>query len=141
MKQAQQLAQERPEVAQQIQGSLQQIFARSATDLEFREKLLNTPHEALAEFAGKTSSEVPEALLDITFVESETDFGNENGALIALPEYQGSAEELSEDQLETVAGGTGFTCGVAGAALVATAVEVINNPEDVESSFNDAVQD
>lgn len=84
-----------PEVMKQVQGQYEALLARSATDVEFRKKLLSDPRAAIGEFTGKP---VP-ADFNVRFVENTAD------ATIVLPEAVDPNAELSEGELETVAGG------------------------------------
>ena len=92
-----------PDQMQQTTEKMQQILVRSATDRAFRQKLLTDPRAAIAEFAGKPVSEVP-ASLDLVFVE------NKAGVTIVLPDPIDRATELSDQELQAVAGGTGLEC-------------------------------
>jgi len=89
-----QYAKEHPEAVEKGQEHLQKILARSATDREFRQKLLTDPRAAISEFAGREVSNV-----DIKFIE------NQGAATVVLPDYVGESAELSENELEAVAGG------------------------------------
>jgi hypothetical protein len=93
------------------EAKMQEILGRSATDVDFRRKLVDSPRAALAEALG---GEVPESF-DVRFIE------NRASATIVLPDYIDDAAQLSEEQLEAVAGGsepistTVITIGVLGA--------------------------
>jgi len=74
---------------------MRDALARSAIDPEFRSRLLDTPHAALAEMG----VEVP-ASFNLAFVENTVD------ATHVLPDFVGSDNaELNDDELEAVAGG------------------------------------
>ena len=90
------------------QDGLQHLLARSATDWDFRQKLLTDPQAALEEHLGYT---LP-APLNIQFVENEAD------ATIVLPNYQG--DEFSDEALETVLGGTLYVTSDAGLLKLTT---------------------
>jgi hypothetical protein len=77
---------------------LRQITSRAAVDGEFRTRLLTEPHSAVAEAVG---IELP-ATFRIRFVERDSDLD----ALVVLPELIPEAAELSEEELEAVAGGS-----------------------------------
>jgi hypothetical protein len=83
-----------PDAAQQAQNKLQQMLARSAVDPAFRAQLLTAPHVAMSEFLGK-----PVADLGVVFIENKAD------ATIVLPDLVDLEAQLSEADLETVAGG------------------------------------
>lgn len=85
-----------PELAHKADEVMRTLLARSATDGEFRQKLLNDPRSALAEHTGK---EIPETV-NLAFVENKAD------ATIVLPDPINPEAELSEAELEAVAGGT-----------------------------------
>lgn len=86
---------ENPQLAQKAQEQFQALLSRSATDMEFRRKLLTDSRAAIAEFTGGQSS----GEANIVFVENKAD------ATIVLPDPVDPAAELSERELETVAGG------------------------------------
>ncbi len=85
-----------PEFKQKADEAMQQLLARSATDLEFRQLLLSDSRAALSRHFGR---EVPETM-NLAFIENDAD------ATIVLPEIIGPDPELSEVELEAVAGGT-----------------------------------
>ncbi|WP_396223500.1 hypothetical protein [Gemmatimonas sp.] len=87
-----------PDAAQRAQDAFQEVLARSATDRAFRSKLIESPRAALAEFSGQDESALPP--FEVKFIE------NSATATIVLPEYSDPTAELSEADLETVAGGT-----------------------------------
>lgn len=84
-----------PEVIKQMQGQYEALLAKSATDVEFRKKLLSDPRAAVSEFTGKP---VP-ADFNVRFVENTAD------ATIVLPDAVDTNAELSENALEAVSGG------------------------------------
>jgi len=83
---------------QQGQDLLQKVLARSATDRTFREKLLSDSHSAIAELLGKDPAQVPQKHR-VVFVE------NKAKATIVLPDAVNTDAELSNQELEAVAGG------------------------------------
>ena len=89
-----QLAQANPEAAQAANAQFQAILSRSATDADFRRRLLAEPKETLSEVLGQ---HVP---YDIRFVENHAD------ATIVLPAVVAESTELSDSELEAVAGGS-----------------------------------
>ena len=88
-----------PQVSQSVTERFQALLARSATDMTFRQQLLTNPREALAAFGGKDVSSIPESV-NIKFVENNVD------ATIVLPNFVDTETELSDRDLETVAGGS-----------------------------------
>lgn len=74
------------------------VLLRSATDREFRDKLLTSPRAAIAEFAGVPEDRIPDA--NIRFIENTAD------ETIVLPPFVEATDEISSDELEAVAGGT-----------------------------------
>jgi hypothetical protein len=87
---------ENPALAQQAQEKMNGLLSRSATDSQFRSRLLSEPRAALAEYTGRA---VPESV-NIAFIENRAD------ATIVLPDPIDAAAELSEHELEAVAGGS-----------------------------------
>jgi len=75
----------------------QQLLSRSATDMRFRELLLTEPRKALQEFYGP-DADIPEDL-DVEFIENDAD------VTLVLPDLVNEEEQLSENEIETVAGG------------------------------------
>lgn len=115
---ARRLAETNPELAKAAQDTMQEMLSRSATDLEFRRKLLGDPRAAIREFTGR---EVPESF-NVTFVENTAD------ATIVLPDAIDPAAELSETELETVAGGTSdpLSVVISVAGVITTVVMIYN---------------
>ncbi|HEX8691476.1 MAG TPA: hypothetical protein VF746_03480 [Longimicrobium sp.] len=99
-----------PEFKQKADEVVAQVLVRSSTDADFRRKLIESPAEALAEFTGTDASRFEH--LNIAFVE------NTGTATIVLPEPIGQAE-LSESELEAVAGGSEVVTILAVAGLAA----------------------
>ena len=122
-------AESHPEEAAAAQETYQALLSRSATDLDFRQRLLADPAATVAEFTGR---EVPDTF-NVSFIENRAD------ATVVLPDYVDPSVELSEDELEAVAGGTevgialvvgGATLIVAGTALVTVAVLAMTESPD-----------
>jgi hypothetical protein len=82
------------------QETLKRMLARSASDIDFRRKLIADPRAAVAEFAGRDVSTIPESF-NVKFVENAP--GTQT---IVLPNAVDTNAELSESELETVSGGT-----------------------------------
>jgi hypothetical protein len=105
-------ARQNPAQAREAQEHLQAILTRSTTDAEFRKLLLTDSRAALSQHFGR---EVPES--NIVFVENQAD------ATVVLPNVVDANAELSDAELETVAGGilpliaAVLTCMVMGATL------------------------
>ena len=101
-----------PSFAAEAQEKYTELLGRSATDREFRNKLVSDPRAAIAEFSGHDVS----ASFNVTFVENTAD------ATIVLPDPVWQATELSDEELEAVAGGSTPACAVS--AVVASALWV-----------------
>lgn len=80
---------------QQVEDFLQQLLVRSASDLDFRRQLLTDPQAAIEAHLGRPLN----GSLDVRFIENTVD------ATIVLPDVELRA--LSDDELETVSGGSG----------------------------------
>jgi len=111
-----------PEVMAHAQTRMQELLTRSTTDPAFRRSLLETPRAALAEFNGVAESRVPEAL-NVVFVE------NRGAATIVLPDFVDPSAELSESDLEAVAGGW-TPVALAGIAVVAACWDAYQSGRD-----------
>jgi hypothetical protein len=77
--------------------ALDSIVARATVDRAFREKLLADPRRAIRDALGLT---VP-GHFRIRFMERGPDLD----ALVVLPDFREGVEELTDDELDTVAGG------------------------------------
>jgi hypothetical protein len=84
-----------PELAKKANEQFESLMSRSATDMEFRKKLLTDSSAAIAEFTGNAPSNTAR----IVFIENKAD------ATIVLPDPIDPTAELSESELEAVAGG------------------------------------
>lgn len=86
-----------------VQSALKEVFSRASTDAAFRNKCLSDPSGAVKEVVGK---DVP-ADFSLRFVD------NANSDLtVVLPDLVGDGDELSDAELEQVAGGRcGGSCG------------------------------
>lgn len=104
-----------PDVADRAKAALNDLLTRSATDLEFRRKLLADPRQALADYTGRDASSVQ---TEVAFVE------NRPGTVtIVLPDAVDAAAELSEAELEAVAGGSTLACVASGLWIIAELIE------------------
>lgn len=110
-----------PVLGAQAEKETRALLARSASDREFRDKLLTNPRAAMAEYAGVDVAQIPESF-NIRFVERTgvTDDQQHDEHTLVLPDYVGPGAELSDAELEAVAGGTSPGCFFAG--VVAGAV-------------------
>ena len=88
-------ARENPTVVQLGQEQVTAVLARAATDRAFRQHLMTDPHSAIKDATGHV---VPKDFR-VAFIENTAD------ATVVLPAVV-SAAELSEQELEAVAGGT-----------------------------------
>ena len=79
---------------------LEQIMQRSATDREFRTRLIEQPSSAIEEIIGVPMSSLPKPI-NVRFVEKEAGLD----ALVVLPEFLDYEGSLSDAELEAVAGG------------------------------------
>lgn len=79
---------------------LTNLLRRSATDREFRSRLIAEPERAVEEFLG-VPAESFQQTLRMKFVEKDPEFD----ALVVLPDFEETEGELSDAELEAVAGG------------------------------------
>ena len=77
---------------------LEDVVARATIDLEFRRRLLRNASGVILEEFGVT---IPSGH-EIRFIERPKDVDT----LIVLPEFQAAGDELDDDDLGAVAGGT-----------------------------------
>lgn len=80
---------------------LDAIVQRATMDTSFRQQLLAAPRDAIKAAFGV---QIPETFR-VKFVEKGADLD----ALVVLPDVKNSGDELSDDDLEAVAGGTDTT--------------------------------
>ena len=79
---------------------LNKILQRSATDKEFRTRLLEQPDSAIEEIIGAPVSSLPKQFR-VQFMEKDAGLD----ALVVLPDYADPEGVLSDAELEAVAGG------------------------------------
>jgi hypothetical protein len=95
------------EKVEQGKRAMEALLSRSATDMDFRRKLIADPRAAVAEMGNKSVSEVPESF-NVKFVENAP-----GTTTIVLPAFADAETELSERDLEAVSGGSTPLCAVA----------------------------
>lgn len=76
---------------------LQRVLVRSVTDAEFRQQLINDPVSAVTDETGV----IPPSDTVVRFTEKPEGVDE----LVVLPDFIGENAELTEDELEAVAGG------------------------------------
>lgn len=99
----------------------QAVMQRSATDRAFRDQLIASPKEAIAEqYRTQFGKEIDSAALalDIRFVEPQGDY------TYVLPNRVGQDQELSESELASVAGGVSPTLALVGSYAAGVAVSL-----------------
>ena len=88
---------------QEADQAIEQIVKRAQTDTEFRQLCLNDPNSAAIEATGKN---IPEGFT-LRFVENQS-----ADLTVVLPDMIDANAELSDAELEQVAGGKcGASCG------------------------------
>jgi hypothetical protein len=97
-----------PEAIERGRKRLTDVLVRSATDAQFRQLLLSDSRTALGQQLGR---EVPESV-SIAFIEAAP-----GTATIVLPDPVDADAELSETELEAVAGGATPAAVVIGACI------------------------
>jgi hypothetical protein len=78
----------------------QEILKRSATDKEFRQRLVDEPASAIEEVIGVPLATLPRPI-NVKFIEKEAGLD----AVIVLPDFLDPEGVLSDAELEAVAGG------------------------------------
>ena len=81
---------------EQVQEAVTQIYKKATTDAAYRKRLLQDPYGAIKEVAGK---EVPQSF-KINVID-----GTGYHANIVLPALRKQVDELTDTELEAVAGG------------------------------------
>jgi hypothetical protein len=79
---------------------LDEVLKRSATDREFRTRLVAQPSSALAEVIGAPESSLPQNV-NVKFVEKDAGVD----LMLVLPDFIDAEGVLSDAELEAVAGG------------------------------------
>jgi hypothetical protein len=98
-----------PAAREQAEQRFAEVLSRAATDVIFRQQLIAEPRAALSSHYGR---ELPESL-NVVFIE------NQAAATVVLPDFIDVDAPLSEEELETVAGGTSsIDPSTAAAALI-----------------------
>lgn len=121
-----------PQLVKKGEEVMQAVLERSATDPKFRKDLLTNPREAIATHFGKDAQSMP-TNFNVKFVE------NTGSATVVLPDFVEETAELSEEELESVAGGTTPACAVASAVLsvVASAIALSRATEKLYDALTD----
>jgi hypothetical protein len=98
---------------QKGQDFLRSLLQRSTTDEGFRSQLLVEPRQAITEYyTALHGTGVGAPAIDVRFIENSGDM------TLVLPPFVGTDAELSDAELETVAGGTTPVAGVIAATAV-----------------------
>lgn len=90
----------------------EEILQRSATDREFRAKLVAEPAAAIEEVIGVPISTLPRPV-NVKFIEKDPGLD----AVIVLPDFMAEGA-LSDAELEAVAGGCAWTCACSSACCI-----------------------
>lgn len=101
--------------AQDAEKAVKESITRARTDLKFRELALSNPRAAVKEVSGK---EPPEGLR-IKFFD-----GGDAHITVVLPEYVADASELTDAQLEQVAGGGRCAASCVASCAVSSTVSI-----------------
>ena len=82
---------------EEINSAEEKVAALASTDMEFRKLCLSDPHAAVKQATGKDV----EPSYKLKFLENEGGYET-----YVLPDFQGSGDELSDADLDTLAGGS-----------------------------------
>ncbi|MCK9224623.1 MAG: NHLP leader peptide family RiPP precursor [Candidatus Muirbacterium halophilum] len=85
----------------EVKATIEKIQVKASTDKKFREKVLSNPEQAIKEISGK---DIPEGF-KIKIIENAKGIDQ----TFVLPDFIG--EELTDQDLDNVAGGAGRSCG------------------------------
>lgn len=107
------------EFKQEAEEKYRELLSRSATDPQFRQQLLTNPRAAISEFSGHEAA--PD--FNVVFIENTAD------ATIVLPDPVDSEAELSEQDLEAVAGGITPILGIIASVLWISAETVAGHKQ------------
>lgn len=102
-----------PGAIERAREQFEGVLSRSATDTEFRQQLLTDSRAALSSHFGR---EIPSSV-NIAFVDSAPGV-----ATMVLPDAVDTSAELSESELEAVAGGSWVTLGYIALGFAAAAI-------------------
>jgi hypothetical protein len=106
------------EQANRVNEKLQELLVRSASDIEFRRRLVSTPKTAVEEFVG---APMP-ATFNLRFIESAP-----GTSTVVLPDAVDPEAELSAAELETVAGGSSLLCVGSALWIIAETIEIFTD--------------
>ncbi|MEZ5403203.1 MAG: NHLP leader peptide family RiPP precursor [Bryobacteraceae bacterium] len=99
----------------EIEDTIQAAIKRGKTDLAFRKLALSEPNTALQQLSGK---ELPDGL-KVKFFD-----GSDAHLTIVLPEYVEDESELTDVQLESVAGGGRCAASCVASCAVSSTVSI-----------------
>lgn len=126
-----QTQQTNPNLVKRGEDVMQAVLERSATDSRFREDLLANPRQAIGAHFGKDANAMPENF-NVKFIE------NRANATVVLPDFIDHAAELSEEELETVAGGSTPLCAWSAAlSVIASAIALSRATEKLYDALTE----
>lgn len=106
------------EINRNDESIFEEILKRSATDRQFRDLLVSEPAAAIEQVIGVPVATLPRPI-NVQFVEKPAGLD----ALIVLPDFVDTEAELSDAELETVAGGCTWTCACSSACCITNTSE------------------